>query len=97
LAPAHVGLGTSVTAVVFWKLLITYGPADQVGTVVLKKVVTAESCALVPVPCGPPPCFAAMCAGMIGPNSALQSEYGELKTTVTVRPLFEPVSDLIWS
>src|SRR3954454_3254881 len=50
--PHHLVLGTSVTAWFFWNLVITYGPADQVGTVVLKKVVMADRPALVvSLPC----------------------------------------------
>jgi len=42
------------------------------------------------------PTFEAMCAGIIGLNRACQSLYGLEKTTVTVLPPLEPVTDLIW-
>jgi hypothetical protein len=44
------------------------------------------------------PTFLAVWAGIIGvpaPNSAFQSLNGLAKTTVTVLPLLEPVTDLI--
>ena len=44
------------------------------------------------------PTFSAMWAGIIGvppPNSDFQSLNGVAKTTVTVLPLLEPVTDLI--
>ena len=92
-APNHRGLGTSVTAVLGSNLLTMYGPPDQVGTVLLKYAVAADSSAFVSVP----PFAFAMWNGKIGPNRLFQSVYGVENTTVAVLPLSEEVIDLMLS
>ena len=42
------------------------------------------------------PTFCEMCAGIIGLKRLFQSPNGFEKTTVTVLPPFEPVTDWIW-
>src|SRR6476646_5548193 len=92
-APYHFGFGVSVIEASFVYPVILYGPPESVGRFLSNQVIDAAR----PVGVPSSPCCSAMCAGYIVANMAFQSANGFDITTVTVLPLSDPVSDLIWS